>query len=388
MWIAIPACDEEARLRDCLAALATQRDALGAPLAPALLSVLVLANNCRDGTAALARAFAAAVPYRLDVEERRLPPELSHAGGARRCAMDLAAERLEAAGARDAYILTTDADSRPAPTWVAANLTAFAQGADGVAGYIDPDAAEFVALGAAFGRRGRAEDRYISAVTQIHALCDPRPHDPWPNHRTASGASLGVTLDAYRAIGGLPARPLGEDVALVHALECAGFRVRHSLGACVTTSCRFDGRAPGGAAETMRQRFEDCEAPCDGDLEPAIRVLRHALWKGRLRRLHDNGSLDAAFDWAPRIGLRTDIAKALAQAGCNKPFALLWDQILPQARRLRPGAPLRPSELAAQTVIAERIIARLRRLTAQAPRTERPADRQVHEPAAAREEAW
>ena len=55
--IAIPAHDEAERVSGCLAALAMQRDRSGMPLRSGSFSVLLLANNCRDGTADVARAF-------------------------------------------------------------------------------------------------------------------------------------------------------------------------------------------------------------------------------------------------------------------------------------------------------------------------------------------
>jgi hypothetical protein len=56
----------------------------------------------------------------------------------------------------------------------------------------------------------------------IHQHLDPRPHDPWPRHASEPGASLAVTLQAYRAIGGLPCIAFGEDGALVAALTASG----------------------------------------------------------------------------------------------------------------------------------------------------------------------
>ena len=206
----------------CLASLAVQRDQAGKPIASGTFEVLVFANNCSDDTAAMARSYGEMVPYRLHVVEDRLPPQRAHAGGARKVAMDRAADLLMAGRRHDGVILTTDADSRVQPLWIASNLAALADGVDAVAGYIDADAIENVSLGAGFLRRGRLEDVYLSHVAEIYALLDPRPHDPWPNHRVHSGASFAVTLEAYQAIGGLPSRALGEDAALAHALESAG----------------------------------------------------------------------------------------------------------------------------------------------------------------------
>ncbi len=361
--VAIPAHDEAERIPACLAALAMQRDRSGAPIASGIFKVLVLANNCRDGTAESARSFAEVAPFALEVVECRLPPAQAHAGGARRAAMDRAADELEATGAKTGVILTTDADSRAQPTWIAATLAGFTPGIAAVAGYIDADADEYLALGSGFLGRGRLEDRYLARVAELYALLDPRRHDPWPNHRVHSGAAIAVSLAAYRAIGGLPVRPLGEDSALAEALEDAGFLIRHSMEAAVTTSCRFDSRAPGGAGDTMRARHGDLEAPCDGDLEPADKLFRRARARGALRRLHGTSKLGESLAWRRRLGLDLDRASALAVEMHERPFAGLWRAIETQSPALRLGAPLRPSDLPHQIEAIERLLRRLSRLT-------------------------
>ncbi len=358
--VTVPAHNEAGTLQACLSALAVQRTSHGDPLPQGTFEVVVLANNCSDGTAELARSLSPGLPYALIVQESRLPPRLSHAGGARRTVMDLAAARLRSYQRTDGVILTTDADSRVSPTWLDANLIAVAAGVDGVAGYIDPDPAEYVALGPIFMRRGRLEDAYLTALAEIDALFDPRVHDPWPNHRVASGASLAVTLDAYTAIGGLPIVPLGEDAALVRALERAGCRVRHSLDAVVTTSCRFDGRAPGGAADTMRLRHADPDAPCSDDLEPAIRALRRSVWKGRLRQLHDKSALLPIEPWADPMGIDPGGAAHIARDFANLPFAQLWEEAVGRSSALGTPRPLRPSQLSREIRRAQRLLRRFR----------------------------
>ena len=359
--VAIPAHDEEDRIGDCLAALAMQRGLDGAPLEPGRFSVLVLANNCRDATAAVAGAFAEVAPFPLHVIACRLPPAQAHAGGARRAAMDRAADLLEAEGAATGIILTTDADSRAASTWISATLSSFGPGIAAVAGYIDADASEYLALGAGFLNRGRLEDRYLSRVAELYARLDPRRHDPWPNHRVHSGAAIAVTLAAYRAIGGLPVRPLGEDSALADAIEDGGFLIRHSLEPVVTTSCRFDSRAPGGAGDTMRARHQDLDAPCDGDLETAARLFRRARLRGLLRRRHAAGRLAEDPSWRTRLGLGRDDAAALATAAL--PFSALWRRLEAASPVLRTGPALRPSDLPREIDSIERLLRRLDRLS-------------------------
>ena len=158
-------------------------------------------------------------------------------------AMDLAADWLAAHGDGDGVLLTTDADSRVAPNWVSANLGAIAAGVDGVAGCILLDPDEAARLPECVRERGRLEEQYARLLAELQARLDPQPYNPWPHHSTASGASLAVTLRAYRQIGGLPALPLGEDKALVASLVDCDARVRHALAVQVVTSGRLDGRA-------------------------------------------------------------------------------------------------------------------------------------------------
>jgi cellulose synthase/poly-beta-1,6-N-acetylglucosamine synthase-like glycosyltransferase len=143
--VAIPARNEADRITRCLSALAMQRDHIGAPVVPGSFAVLVLANNCSDATAALARRLATQVPYPLWVLEVTLTGDRATAGGARRRAMDEAAKRLDPV-IGEGLILTTDADSVVSPTWFAENMRALRDGADCVAGYIDAEPTEIVGL--------------------------------------------------------------------------------------------------------------------------------------------------------------------------------------------------------------------------------------------------
>jgi cellulose synthase/poly-beta-1,6-N-acetylglucosamine synthase-like glycosyltransferase len=307
--VAVPARNEAERIEACLASLARQRDGYGAPLPVSLYAVLVYADDCTDGTVEVVRAWAGrtAFPVRL-VTEAGSAGE-AHAGRARKRAMDLSAEILEREGVPDSFLLTTDADTCVSPTWVDATLAELAAGADAVAGYIDVHPHEMMALAPTFLTRSRLEDRYLRLVSEIYAICDPRPHDPWPNHRFSSGASLAVRLAAYRAIGGLPPEPVGEDAAFTRKLEAAGYRVRHSLTVHVSTSPRFDGRAAGGTADTMRHRHETSDATCGDDLEPAMLVTRRALLQGRAR----SGRVTRAD--TPRRPLRpVDLPRQIARA--------------------------------------------------------------------------
>ena len=242
-------------------------------------------------------------------------------------------------------LLTTDADSLVTPTWFIDNLLHLNAGVDCVAGYIDAEPAEIVSLGAAFLARGRLEDTYLRLVAEIYARCDPRAYDPWPNHRVSSGASLAVKLAAYVAVGGMPDKALGEDAAFTTLLDEKGFKVRHPLDVSVLTSCRLNGRATGGAADTMRYRRDTPDAPCDDDLEPAAKTLLRASLRGFLRKAYQEDDIEAGLIAPSQTG----------PIGSRSFFAILqiWREIEVRHPNLQRRTPLRPSELPRQIAAAK-----------------------------------
>lgn len=345
--VAIPVNNEAERIGACLDALAAQRDLRGKTFA-----VLLLLNNCIDATARIVRQRRPSLPFALHVVHRRLAAADAHAGWARRLAMEAAASLLGPSG----VILTTDADGRADPGWVAANLAAVDAGADLVCGYIRADRAEHARLPAAVIARGRLEARYDWLLAEIAARLDPVPHDPWPHHRMASGASLAIRIAAYRAIGGLMPLPLGEDRMLAACVADIEGRIRHSLAARVVVSCRLDGRAEGGMATTIRRRAENPHLPCDPALEPVGIALRRAGWRASLRRLHRAGLLASETAWCRLLLLPPDVAERAA--ACTL-FGQAWAAI-EAASPLLARRPLEPDELPRHIAVARRVVAALR----------------------------
>ncbi|WP_244496337.1 glycosyltransferase [Methylobacterium indicum] len=344
--VAVPVRNEVDRIGPCLRALAGQEGA-GA------FGIVLFLNNCTDGTAAAVAELAGPLGLPLRVIARDWPG--AQAGWARREAMEAAAAWLDE-GASEGVILTTDADSRVPPDWIARNLAALARGADAVAGRIALDEAEAARLPDALHARGRREGAYEALLVALEARIDPLPHDPAPRHATRSGASLAVSLSAYRAAGGLPALPLGEDRAFVAALLAIDARVRHDPGIVVVTSGRLDGRAPGGAADTMRLRCEAPQSPCDPRLEPLGRALFRYAWARRLRRLHGAGRLGHTRLWAPWLRIAPAEARriaALPAFGAALPAIEAASPLL--ARR-----PLRPDALPRRIAAARLVLAGLR----------------------------
>lgn len=304
--VAIPVRNEAERIGACLEALAAQRS-----IVASRLGVVLFLNNCSDNTTHVVAALRSSLRIGVRVIEREYSD--ANAGWARRAAMEAAAAWLNENDAADGVILTTDADSRVPADWVARNLLAIGSGVDAVAGRIALDEADAALLPAALHARGRLEGGYEARLNELEALIDPVPHDPWPRHWTTSGATLAVRLSTYRLVGGMPALAVGEDKAFVSSLLSSDARVRHDPDILVVTSGRLDGRAPGGAADTMKLRCEVPESPCDPRLEPLPRALFRYAWRRRLRRLHASGRLPRIHLWAPWLGIRADDARTIAR---------------------------------------------------------------------------
>ncbi|ONG51109.1 hypothetical protein BKE38_16740 [Pseudoroseomonas deserti] len=345
--VAIPVRDEADHLPACLEALAQQQQSAG-------LAVLLLLNDCRDGSAGIARRWAASAGIPVLLQEVRLPPAARHVGEARGQALDAAALWLEACGpssSGEALLLTTDADSRVAPDWLQANRRALGAGADAVAGFVEYDLAAAPDLPPALAARLQAQARYAALLARIDSLADAEPHDPWPRHRMASGASLALTLAAYRRIGGLPRLPVGEDRALAAAVQAAGLRLRHAPEVRVATSCRRLGRAAGGAAATLARWQAEPELTGDPQLEAPGAAWRRAVLRGQARAAHARGGLAGL---APLLGLEAAILDPLQ----GPPFAAAWQEVerrsLRLAARAVPPALLPSAMLAAQALILRR----------------------------------
>lgn len=259
--IAIPAFDEADRIGRCLDSLAEQQD-------PGKIVVVVVANNCSDATAAIARA-----PRSIDVEviEHAFADHERGAGAARRMAMAQAARYGE-------IVLTTDADCVVDRDWVRAHRAAFARGVDAVAGRVSADWPELSLHPRPALRIGELEWEYLGLIADAEPLFDPVPHDPAPRHAQRCGANLGITRAMLDRVGGVPALATGEDRALLVAVEHADGRIRHDRAPHVTASARLVGRAGGGMADALRLRLA-ADYRCDDQLAPADALV--AMWRAR-----------------------------------------------------------------------------------------------------------
>ncbi|KQP35463.1 glycosyltransferase family 2 protein [Pseudorhodoferax sp. Leaf274] len=225
--VVIPAHDESAHIA---AAVAAARCAAAHPaLAGEPVEILVVADACRDDTAAQAAASGAST---LVLAARNVGLA-RHAG----------AQQLLAAGAR--WLAFTDADSTVAEDWLAAQLALRCEAVCGCVWVTD----------------WQAHGEHGASLAQAFAA----QYRPVEGHSHIHGANLGLSAEAYLRAGGFPALATSEDVALVRALEAAGIVVAYSALPRVWTSARVDHRAPLGFGDALRRLSSALQMPLAGE---------------------------------------------------------------------------------------------------------------------------
>jgi hypothetical protein len=155
------------------------------------------------------------------------------AGAARRAGFDrllrVAGETVE-----QAWLATTDADSRVPAVWFAGHLRWWREGADAVAGMVEP-----MWEPGASPTLGHRYEKMMAELGTGHG----HPH--------VYGANLGFTAGAYLRAGGMPAMRTGEDHEMWAALRASGARLVSAADEPVVTSSRRIGRAPAGFAALL-----------------------------------------------------------------------------------------------------------------------------------------
>ncbi|MDF5736699.1 MAG: glycosyltransferase family A protein [Nostoc sp. S13] len=255
--VIVPVRNEAQTLAATLTALIYQVDLEGQLLDPKRYEIILLANNCSDDSAALARSFAEQHPdIALHVVEKTLPPTEAYIGRVRQILMDEAYRRLSSLGRTRGVIASTDGDSQVSPTWIAANLYEIICGADAVGGRIFVERAGRASLEPYARACYLREVGYRYLITELETYLDPDPHDSFPRHYQHYGASLAVTAEMYALAGGLPPVRTPEDVAFYRALVRVNARFRHSSLVRVVTSAREIGRTNVGLANQLSKWIE------------------------------------------------------------------------------------------------------------------------------------
>ena len=176
-------------------------------------------------------------------------------------------------------------------------------------------------------RRTQLRDAaYHLLCARLENLLDPAPADPWPRHHQHFGASLALTVAAYRRVGGLPEKQFLEDEALWQALRCHDLRLRHSPAVRVFTSDRQQGRVPVGLSWQLREWATLSQQ----QLEPAVASPGQLaeLWplRHQLRACWESRNLVGCHPLAESLGL--DASRLAASVGQFRTFGSLWDWVL------------------------------------------------------------
>jgi len=284
--VIIPIRNEAETIASTLSALVHQVDSQGNSLDLSSYEVIVLANNCNDNSAAIARKFAMQYPQlALHVVEITLPSSQAYIGRVRQLLMDEAYHRLIRLGHKQGVIASTDGDTRVAPNWIAATLEEMGKGADAVSGRLLTEHHDRALLDV------YTRACYLRAVgygylsVELEAYIDPDPFDCLPRHHQHGGASLAVTAEMYAIAGGMPSVRTPEDVAFYQALVRVGARFCHSSQVRVFTSMRRQGRTDNGMANQLSQ-WTDLGHQHQPYLVEAAAALETRLWGRRnLREL-------------------------------------------------------------------------------------------------------
>jgi glycosyltransferase involved in cell wall biosynthesis len=234
--VVIPARDEEALVGRCLASVELAAGRTRA--AGVRVRVILVADDCHDDTAGIARAAGVEV----------IESAAGRVGAARARGVDAALAGWDGPD-DELWIACTDADSEVPPAWITSQLELADAGADVVVGTVRPELA------------GLSPEQVAAwRATRVPGEANGHVH----------GANLGVRADAYLAAGGFPAVAEHEDVDLVARMRARGASVAASAAGEVLTSSRREGRTPGGYAgylhvsllERARERAEGGRGPC------------------------------------------------------------------------------------------------------------------------------
>ncbi|MFK0264126.1 glycosyltransferase [Streptomyces angustmyceticus] len=224
--VVIPAHNEEALLARALAAVHTA--AHHPALAGLQVMTVVAADACVDDTAKVADRAGASVLH-LGAQN----PGSARAAAARHALATLGSPTSVM------WIASTDADSIVPPDWLAFQLDQARDGWEAVVGTVTVTRWPPVRRLA-----DRHHEHYYASRPARGAL--------W-RHPHVHGANLGVAAEAYQQVGGFRALPVGEDHALVSALEQNGHRVLRTADCPVETSSRLRPRAVGGFGDHLAQ---------------------------------------------------------------------------------------------------------------------------------------
>lgn len=245
--VVVPARDESARISACLQSVRASLVRAVAVGVAGKIGVAVVGHSCSDDTLGRAERELTGIAHVLLTDS-----ESSTVGEVRalgvQAALDLLPSRAGQPGGvrprpapREVWILNTDADSIVPVTWIL-DVLAHAKGGEqaviGMAKLLSIPSANAVAQQSGSGAR-LAYEKII------------REGFRGQSHEHVYGANLAVRADAYAAVGGFRAVPIGEDRAMLDSLIADERPIARPRGVVVRTSGRRVGRAAGGLATLL-----------------------------------------------------------------------------------------------------------------------------------------
>ena len=267
--ICVPARNEERILPASLASLIDTVERSGAAGA-----IVLLINNSADRSWEVVSRTLKTSGCNYLLVKVSLRPAVADAPHARRIALDIGALLVP-----DGALLTTDADTRVAPNWAAANLRHIRDGADLVCGSVSIDPQEYSSLPHSVRRCGEVEAAYSAELEHLWQRWTGG--DALSFQVAAMGASLALPTAHYRAIGGMPIPPVAEDKALASLARRLDWSLKIASDVTTSTSGRLFGRAAGGMGDALRDRATQDDPYCDEQLVPLDLLQRLAdVWNG------------------------------------------------------------------------------------------------------------
>ncbi|BFU43663.1 glycosyltransferase family A protein [Krasilnikovia sp. MM14-A1004] len=215
MWVVVPAYNEAGRIAQTLDALAAQTDTD--------FTLLVVDNGSADGTADIARGFAARAPFPVHVLVER-----EKGVG---CAVDTGFRHAIAHGAT--LLARTDADCLPRPDWLAAARAGLTGGAGLMCGRVTARRDEH-------GPLGRAGFRALVGIAGAFGRLRPahRGAGYLAPYRMHAGNNMAITPEVYEACGGMPRRPSPTDRTFLNRVRRTTAAIRHDRRMVVENSTR------------------------------------------------------------------------------------------------------------------------------------------------------
>lgn len=227
--VVVPARDEAAHVEACLTALRSAAHYAVSTGAAAVVRIVLVANRCRDDTAARAAGLLGRDGVCVEDTASRT------VGATRRFGVEAGLGTLDGPADSNVWIFSTDADSEVPVGWITQGLAiAGADDAALVLGVTDLAGAP-LAPG--------TDERYAALLRRQRRGPDDHDH--------VYGANLAIRADAYLAAGGFSDLAVSEDVALATACRDLGIVVATPTELSVSTSARVRGRAPGGLADVL-----------------------------------------------------------------------------------------------------------------------------------------